>query len=361
MFHIAGYDPRGAGYYRDLYWTEIQKQSKINGLSVRLELLPELDSWRITAGETVTDYTILAWGDIVRQHWAATPGWLYQRAVTAFAALYARGAFGLALRSHRRLFAALVYPFAVLGGVLAVSALAFGLCWPVFGWVLAAAAGLAPWALLPWLENYGYVFWFLRIYHCMAAHGAGRMPALNQRCRDWAARIAADPGASDADEVLILGHSLGVEPAVSVAAALVTEAKERERRPKWSLLTLGQMIPLTARAAAAQTLRDELSTVAGSPDVHWVDVTATFDLLCLPGLDPVAASGATPGHQPRRIPARFHKLFTPEALRRLRRTPIRMHLQYLMASDLPGDYDCFLITAGPLSLADRYPHETAHN
>ena len=310
------------------------------------------------AGGTVTDYTILAWEDLVRRHWAQTPGWCYQRAATAFAALYARGAFGLALRINRRLFAGLVFPYAVLCGVAAISVLVFFLCWPAFGGVLAAAAALAPWLLLPWVERHGYVFWFLRIYHFMAANGAGQMPALQQRCREWAARIANDPAVEDADEVLILGHSLGVEPAISVAAMLATGSKHAERRPKWSLLTLGQMVPLTARAAEAQPLRDELSAVARSPDVHWVDVTGTYDWLCLPGLDPVTASGASAGHQPRRVPARFYKLFSPETLRRMRRRPIRLHLQYLMASELPGDYDCFLITAGPLSLADRYPHET---
>ncbi|MEQ9177040.1 MAG: hypothetical protein RLP16_08045, partial [Alphaproteobacteria bacterium] len=32
----------------------------------------------------------------------------------------------------------------------------------------------------------------------------------------------------------------------------------------------------------------------------------------------------------------------------------RLHFQYLCAFDLPGDYDYFRITAGPLTLSERF-------
>ena len=48
------------------------------------------------------------------------------------------------------------------------------------------------------------------------------------------------------------------------------------------------------------------------------------------------------------------KLFSPAAYRRMKRDFYRLHFQYLMASELTGDYDYFLITAGDKTLAQRY-------
>jgi hypothetical protein len=38
----------------------------------------------------------------------------------------------------------------------------------------------------------------------------------------------------------------------------------------------------------------------------------------------------------------------------LRRRYFRLHFQYLCAFDRPGDYDYFRITAGPLTLEERF-------
>ncbi len=37
----------------------------------------------------------------------------------------------------------------------------------------------------------------------------------------------------------------------------------------------------------------------------------------------------------------------------------RLHFQYLCAFDRPGDYDYFRITAGPMTLADRFANRAA--
>ena len=54
--------------------------------------------------------------------------------------------------------------------------------------------------------------------------------------------------------------------------------------------------------------------------------------------------------------ARFNKLFSPETYATIRRDFLRTHFQYLMAAELPGDYDYFLITAGDITLAERFAH-----
>ena len=52
--------------------------------------------------------------------------------------------------------------------------------------------------------------------------------------------------------------------------------------------------------------------------------------------------------------AAFTQTLSPERWEELRRQYFRLHFQYLCAFDRPKDYDYFQITAGPMTLADRY-------
>ena len=52
--------------------------------------------------------------------------------------------------------------------------------------------------------------------------------------------------------------------------------------------------------------------------------------------------------------AKFTKSLKPETWKALRWKFFRLHFQYLCAFDRPLDYDYFQITAGPVTLLDRY-------
>ena len=52
--------------------------------------------------------------------------------------------------------------------------------------------------------------------------------------------------------------------------------------------------------------------------------------------------------------AAFTQTLSPERWAALRWRFFRLHFQYLCAFDRPGDYDYFRITAGPLTLAERF-------
>ena len=54
------------------------------------------------------------------------------------------------------------------------------------------------------------------------------------------------------------------------------------------------------------------------------------------------------------ISAAFTQTLSPERWSQLRWRFFRLHFQYLCAFDRPGDYDYFQITAGPLTLGQRY-------
>ena len=74
------------------------------------------------------------------------------------------------------------------------------------------------------------------------------------------------------------------------------------------------------------------------------------------GADPVSVTGVAPKDKlwPLVISAAFSQSLSPEKLQALHRRYFRLHFQYLCAFDRPKDYDYFQITAGPLTLGQRF-------
>ena len=67
-------------------------------------------------------------------------------------------------------------------------------------------------------------------------------------------------------------------------------------------------------------------------------------------------SGVAPANKrwPLVFSAAFTQTLSPARWKALRWRFFRLHFQYLCAFDRPKDYDYFQITAGPVTLADRY-------
>jgi len=109
----------------------------------------------------------------------------------------------------------------------------------------------------------------------------------------------------------------------------------------------------------AHRLRADLAFM-GAADVPWVDVTAPGDGCSFALCDPVAVSGvATDDKQwPLVISAAFTQTLSQAEQTRLKWKLFELHFQYLNAFDnLPDGadaYDYFRVTAGPLTLGDRF-------
>ena len=92
-------------------------------------------------------------------------------------------------------------------------------------------------------------------------------------------------------------------------------------------------------------------------NITWVDISAPGDGCAFALSDPVSVSGVAPpqGQRwPLILSAAFSQTLSPEMQKSLRHRYFRLHFQYLCAFDQPGLYDYFKITAGPMTLADRY-------
>jgi hypothetical protein len=265
------------------------------------------------------------------------------------------------LRLRKGPMIAALYP-AVLLVVQALVALAVG--WLVL-WLARDLPYLLDWALAG-LAAYGVLEGFRRfdrklfVYYLMHDYAftgieRGAYPAmLEARLAEFRGRVRAAVE-SRVDEVLVVGHSSGVHLAVTVLADLIREDLP-EGGPALGFLSLGQAVPMASFLPKAGRLRGDLAYLSQREEVTWVDVTAPGDGCCFALCDPVAVSGVASGGQrwPLVISAAFSQTLSPERWRELKRRYFRLHFQYLCAFDRPGDYDYFRITAGPVTLADRY-------
>jgi len=363
VLYIPGFDPMPPRRYRELYRREAAAQAAVSGYEIAQGRGPDALSWtveaRIEGKATRAHVSVLPWSDIVKA--SMDPGILatYAGLLRTAWVYIASGALFRLMRLRKGPVIASLYPVAVL---LVQAAIALGLgaaLWSLLGGLPGAAAGLA--AVLLALNAFraadGRIFaWYLmHDYAYSAAHGGAYPPELSDRIDIFAQAIAAALAGED-DEVLVVGHSSGAILAVSALARLLRDGRVPANGPVLSLLTLGQVIPMVSFLPEARELRADLHLMGGQDRVAWVDVSAPGDGCAHALCDPVAVSGVAPAYQrwPLVISAAFSRTLSPETWARLRRRFFRLHFQYLCAFDAPESYDYFRITAGPLTLGERF-------
>ena len=167
--------------------------------------------------------------------------------------------------------------------------------------------------------------------------------------------------AEDWDEVLVVGHSSGAHLAVSVLAELGRRNQIKCASMPIGLLSLGHVMPMVTFLPKAAALRRDLHDLSQMGEVSWVDVSAPADGCYFALCDPVAVSGAASIGKtgPLFISAAFTQSLSPERWKSLRWWFFRLYFQYLCAFDRPRDYDYFQITAGPISLRQRFQDRKA--
>jgi hypothetical protein len=374
VFYIPGFDPIHPRRYRELYRSEGAAQAAISGYDIALSpgAVPGVFGWQVAAriegAEVDTRFEVLIWSDIVRDGMSGSiPSTYWQLLRTAWTYI-ASGALWRLMRLRKGPVIAALYP---VGMLLAQAVLALAVVWlfavPVAG-ALAGGAGVdavaalvglaAGYAVLRWFKARDarfYAYYLMHDYAFSAQRNGANPPELDRRLAIFADRVAAALDGA-ADEVLVVGHSSGAHLAVQVLADLRRAQRLPDGGPALALLSLGQVVPMMSFLPAAQALRRDLRDLSEAGELTWVDVTAPGDGCSFALCDPVAVSGvAGPAKRwPLVISAAFTQTLSPERWRALRWRFFRLHFQYLCAFDRPGDYDYFRITAGPLTLADRF-------
>ncbi|MBL9075291.1 hypothetical protein [Tabrizicola sp.] len=365
VLYIPGYDPFPPRRYRELYRTEGAAQAAISGYQLAIRpRTGETYGWTVVAGmdgrAVETEVEVLVWSDLVKGSMdRGILGTYGQLARTAWLYLSSGALFRL-IRLRKGPMIAALYP-AVLLVVQAIVALAAGglvlwlaraLPWGL-GWLMTLLAG---WAVLEGfrrLDHRLFVYYLMHDYAFTTVEGGAYPAVLEDRLAVFRGRVRAALG-SGVDEVLVVGHSSGVHLGVSLLADLIREGVPG--CPALGFLSLGQAVPMVSYLPGAARLRGDLAYLSTREELTWVDVTAPGDGCSFALCDPVAVSGVAPEGQrwPLILSAAFTQTLSPEKWQTLKRRYFRLHFQYLCAFDRPGDYDYFRITAGPLTLAERF-------
>ncbi|MFT4706297.1 MAG: hypothetical protein ACJAWC_001008 [Yoonia sp.] len=376
VFYIPGYDPIHPRRYRELYRTESVKQADISGYSIAQT--PKTASgpygWHVAAtidGAKVTaDVDVLLWSDIVRDSMNTSVPATYWQLVRTTWTYITTGTLRRLMWMRKGPVIAALYPVGmlllqlllaiVLGTTL--TGLGKSILMPylgTFGHMISLIAGLVLFgAVLDWFrkkDNRFFVYYLMHDYAFSARWRGANPPALEDRMAEFATTIA-DAMADDVDEVLIVGHSSGAHLAVSILADLFRAGRVPRDGPSIGFLSLGQVVPMMSFLPKAYKLRADLAYLSVQDGITWIDVTAPGDGCAFALCDPVAVSCEVIDDKkwPLVISAAFTQSLQPETWNALRWRFFRLHFQYLCAFDRPKDYDYFQITAGPVTLADRY-------
>jgi pimeloyl-ACP methyl ester carboxylesterase len=376
IIYVQGYDPRGLAQYYRMFRTELRKFGRLYQLSATLGRPQstsdgEIASWTIETEadgwQTRTAYDFLRFEDFIQRD-LASPIWqtVFQ-AVWIYWRLVFGGTIARFWRANWRFATFITYPhlMLLLEAVCAAGmAFVFGkgldaLGIPLLFSLPAATAVFATllWAALKYTENRTYLLYLLcdTIWTWQFAHR--QRPEWDERIDRFAAYLCKVVRASNAEEIVVVGHSSGSFLGTEILArALKLDPALGRHGPRVVLLTIGGNFPIVGFHAASMDFRDHLRELAVESSVDWIDCQARKDVMNFFQFDPLAAHGIDVGdlkRNPTIVPVRFREIILPEHYGLFRWQFFRVHFQFVMANERPHAYDFFMIVCGPLPLRER--------
>jgi len=211
--------------------------------------------------------------------------------------------------------------------------------------------------VLKYTENQTYLLYVLSdtIWTWEFSHRA--RPEWDQRIDRFAQHLVKTARKSDADEIVIVGHSsgsfLGTE---MLARALQLDPDLGRHGPRIVLLTIGGNFPIVGFHPVSQPFRDHLRMLAVEPSIDWIDCQSRKDVMNFFPFDPIAGHDIDVGsnrRNPSIVSVRFRDIIKPEHYNVFRWKFFRVHFQFVMANERPHAYDFFMIVCGPIPLTVR--------
>jgi pimeloyl-ACP methyl ester carboxylesterase len=322
------------------------------------------DGWQVD-----TRYLLLRWEDIIRQDFARPAWWKIIHMYRTFGNAIINGVIWRILRAHWRFGLFILYPLVLMTVWLFVSAFV-GLTAMNFllrlhapeavAMGVGAIVGLGFFSSLLWLtEPQTYLLYLCDDAVATDQFAHRERPDWAKRMELFAADVVAAIKTSDADEVVVVGHSSGSFLAVDVLdRALDRDPELGQYGPRVRLLTLGANLPIVGFHPAAGWFRDRLRRLAQSDEIDWVDYQSRHDVMNFWPFDPIAGHDIVLEADERRNPTvvaiSFRDLWKPGNFGRRRWRFFQAHFQFLMANErLGAAYDYYLICCGPLDLLTR--------
>jgi hypothetical protein len=376
IIYVQGYDPRGLAQYYRMFRTELRKFGRLYQLTAtisRPQSAPdgETASWTIEteAGDwqTRTSYDFLRFEDLIQRDLAAPIWRTVLQAIWIYWRLVFSGTIARFWKAHWRFATFITYPHVVL---LVEALCALGIAFAFENGLealgipdplrIAAATALfltVLGATLKYTENLTYLLYLLSDTIWTWEFSHRQRPEWDERIDRFAQYLANVARTSDAEEIVVVGHSSGSFLGTEILArALKLDPALGRHGPRIILLTIGGNFPIVGFHAASKDFRDHLRQLAVEPSIDWIDCQSRKDVMNFYPFDPVAGHGIDVGgsrRNPTIVPVRFREIIKPEHYNLFRWKFFRVHFQFVMANELPHAYDFFMIVCGPIPLSER--------
>jgi hypothetical protein len=376
IIYVQGYDPRGLAQYYRMFRTELRKFGRLYQFAAtisRPQSAPdgETASWTIETKasdwQTRTSYDFLRWEDLIQRDLAAPIWGTVFHAMWIYWRLVFGGTIARFWRAHWRFATFISYPHFLLFIEALFSlgiAFAFGKGLEALGipgmFSIAASAALFVaflGSMLKYTENLTYLLYLLSDTIWTWEFSHRQRPEWDERIDRFAQHLAKVARTSNAEEIVVVGHSSGSFLGVEILArALKLDPALGRHGPRIVLLTIGGNFPIVGFHAESQDFRDHLRSLAIEPSIDWIDCQSRKDVMNFFPFDPIAGHGIDVGgsrRNPTIVPVRFREIIKPEHYNLFRWKFFRVHFQFVMANERPHAYDFFMIVCGPIRLSER--------
>jgi hypothetical protein len=158
---------------------------------------------------------------------------------------------------------------------------------------------------------------------------------------------------TDADEIVVDGHSLGAPLSLTVVDRALRLDPQFCAGKVLHLVSSGSSLLKVALHPAAGWLREAVGRVANTPSIYWVEYQALVDIINVYKVDPVVALGLPFAGKPLVRIVRIRMMVEEATYRHFRLNFLRIHRQAVMGNERRYFYDYYMLCCGPIALADR--------
>jgi hypothetical protein len=368
VYHVAGYDPidAGAQYRRFTRQLEVfQRTWNVDAALSGVELAEKESRawWRVTARganwQVEAVHEVLLWDDIVRGDFKRTLPARLLDAARVYLDYIVTGTMFRYVAANPRYATFFLYPIVALALFAAGGWFVARLLTGLIGLegIGAAAVGLIAglavfYGLLQWPGRRWRVEQLLDDWICAHDYLRGRRADIDARLDRFAETLIAQVRAGAADEIVLVGHSLGAMLVLDLLVRALARAGDLGRRgAALCVLTVGATIPKFALHPRAEDIRHKVARIANEPSIAWAEYQSRDDTISFYKFDPVALRRIDDDRldaKPVIRRVQIHDMLLPETFARCRRNVLRLHYRSVMANDRRAPYDYFMMVAGPV-------------
>jgi hypothetical protein len=360
VFHVGGYDPITPHVSaRRRFVRELARFERTWSVSVSTGALQEnadQAKWSvITRGPNWTvesDYRLVRWDDVIETYSSRTIWRRITLGVNAFVDFIWAGALWGYLRTNWYYAIFFLYPFIMFGAFIGAAFVGAAYAFhrsesiplaAVVSLLILSALMLGPWR---WLRL-GALFddWIFARDYIRTGNSD-----IKKRMDNIAREIVTAAHNSDADEILVIGHSLGAVLAVDLLdRALKLDHSLGSTGPPIVFLSIGSSILKIGLHRAASGFRAAVERVGQARGLFWGDCQARIDIMNFYNIDPMAEMLLPSKYGPVIRLVEFSRMLERDVYRRIRLRFYRLHCQFVSGNDKRASYDYFMLTCGPIS------------